>query len=114
MQEDVHDLQEVVLFPNMDPPIAGQDLCSRDELLDASKGATLPALREWLRLQLAQLEGQARKQSGLNKPPGLTPEVAAYIQARETQLVRKASKDAYMKALQKLDYLISQIVVDIE
>lgn len=103
MEENAQDLEEVVLFPDMALPIADRDSISDDELLAELGDEPLSALRDWLALQLAQLEGQIRKQGGLSKPSGLTPDLNAYIQARENHAARKASKDAYMKALQKLD-----------
>lgn len=104
MEENSQDLEEVVLFPDMASPIADRGSSPYNKLLPEPVDESMAALREWLALQLAQLEGQIRKQGGLGKPVGLTPELNAYIQARENQAARKASKDAYMKALQKLDH----------
>lgn len=104
MEDNTQDLEEVVLFPDMALPIADRDSSSNHGLLAEPGNEAIAALRDWLALQLAQLEGQIRKQGGLSKPGGLTPELNAYIQARENQAARKASKDTYMKALQKLDY----------
>ena len=103
MQDDAHDLEEVVLFPDL-PVLAVGDLHVADEPPSAAEAGSLPALREWLTVQLAHLDGQMRKQSGVGKPAGITAEIAAYIQAREVQASRKAAKDAYMKALHKLDH----------
>lgn len=105
MEENTQDLEEIVLFPDTALPTARRDSSSGIELL-GDAGATA-ALRDWLALQLAQLEGQLRKQGGLSMPTGLTSELSAYIRARENQAARKASKDAYMKALQKLDHFCS-------
>lgn len=104
MQDDVHDLEEVVLFPGLSAPPAEDGPRSSGELLAMTGDAPLVALREWLTIQLTHVDGQMRKQSGLSKPADITPEVAAYIQAREAQASRKAAKDAYMKALHKLDH----------
>lgn len=105
MEENAPDLEEIVLFPDMVLPFAEQDASSNDESLAELGGTALAELRDWLALQLTQLEGQIRKQGGHGRPAGVTPELSTYIQAREIQAARKASKDAYMKALQKLDYL---------
>ena len=111
MDEEAHsDAEEVILFPDHAPTIAA-DHGSRSsyELLGAMGQILPPAgFRDWLAGQLAQIEAQARKQTGLTKPAGITPEVAAYIQAREAQAGRKATKDAYMKVLNKLDHFARQ------
>lgn len=106
MHDDVHDLEEVVLFPDFSAPAAEDGPRSSDELLAITGDAPLVALREWLTIQLTHVDGQMRKQSGPSKPADITPEVAAYIQGREAQVSRKAAKDAYMKTLHKLDHFM--------
>lgn len=104
MHDDVRDLEEVVLFPELSA-LAAESGAETSRESQVSDGETaLGALREWLTLQLAHVDGQMRKQSGASKPEGLTPDIAAYIQAREAHASRKAARDAYMKALHKLDY----------
>lgn len=103
MQQDADDLEEVILFPDLAPPPVASETSPEDEH-QADAAAPLLALRVWVTVQLAQFEGQLHKQKQITKPPGLTPELVAYFQAREVQVVRKASRDAYMKTLQKLDH----------
>lgn len=109
MDEEPHgDAEEVVLFPEHLPAIATDPSDhgprSSHELLEAM-GSTLPpaGLREWLTIQLTQLDGQLRK-PGPSKLAGITPEVAAYIQASEARAGLKAARGAYTKALNKLDH----------
>jgi hypothetical protein len=108
MQNDAHDLEEVVLFPDMAPPLADEGPRSSDELLRSFEDVPLVALREWLTVQIAHVDGQMRKQASTPKPAGLTPELAAYLQARETQAGRKTMREAYMKAINKLDHYARQ------
>jgi hypothetical protein len=96
------DLEEVVLFPaeraalNFD----GDEAPATETLGDAATAR----MREWLATQLTQSESVLRKQQAPSKPSSLSPELVAYIQACEAQAGRKATREAYMKALQKLDY----------
>lgn len=106
MHDHAQDLEEVVLFPDLTLPPADRESSSNNELSAETGDRATAAMREWLALQLAQLEGQLRKQGSLSKPAGLTSELHAYIQVRESLAARKASKDAYMKALQKIDYFV--------
>ena len=109
MNQDPHGAEEVILFPDLVAASAvdrsPEGPRSSYELLEAMGNALPPAgLREWLAVQLAQLEKQARKQPGPPKPAGITSDLAVYIQAREVQAARKATKDAFMRALNKLDH----------
>ena len=86
-----------------EPPIR-EESRSSDELLGTFGNMPLASLREWLTVQLTHVESQMRKAT--SKPQDLTPELAA--QARQLQSERKAMKDAYMKALNKLDHYARQ------
>ena len=103
------DLEEVLLFPDLVPPTPAIAAAaerwvkeaprSSDELLGTFGNMPLVSLREWLTVQLSQIDAQVRKAS---KAPALTPELVA--RTREQQTERKGLRDAYMKALNKLDH----------
>lgn len=78
-----------MLFSDLSVPIVEDGPRSSDEMLALTSDAPLVALREWLAIQLAHVNGQMRKQSGVTKPAGITPDIVAYIQAREAQASRR-------------------------
>ena len=103
--DEEDDLEEVLLFPEMAPPApvvaaaaerwVKEAPRSSDELLGTFGNMPLASLREWLTVQLSQIDGQMRKAA---KSGAATPELVA--RARE----HKGLRDAYMKALNKLDH----------
>lgn len=89
------DVEEVILFPG--PPGAPAEVPGPTDEAFAK-------LHAWIGAQLTMAEAQLRKHKEPAKPDGITPAIAAYLQAREVKAATKASREAYMKALQKADH----------
>lgn len=104
------DAEEIILFPDLPRPPAPTEgpPVSSDELLGTFGEPALAPLREWLTIQMGTLDNRMRRHKASAKPPGITPEIAAYIQAREEYATFKAGRDAYMKAVGKLDHYAKQ------
>jgi len=66
-----------------------------------------PGCASGCRASSRNVDAQIRKQKATPKPD-LTPELIAYVQAKELQAGRRALRDAYMKAINKLDYYRQQ------
>lgn len=93
-----NEAEEVVLFPELAPFAAKEKI---------EFEPTAEALRTWLAVQLSQLEGQLRNHRQPPKPT-ISQEVAAYFEACAAKDRLKASKDAYLKALNKLEHYARQ------
>lgn len=98
MNQQGNEAEEVVLFPELAPPVADEE---------GELEPTAEALRTWLTVQLSQLEGQLRNHKQPPKP-AISQDAAAYFEARAAKDRLKASKDAYLKALNKLDHYARQ------
>ena len=97
------DAEEVFLFPDLPgPPAAIPDPAGALPAADA--GEAFANLHTWISAQLTMAEAQLRKHKELAKPDGITPAIAAYMQAREAKAAAKASREAYMRTLQKADH----------
>lgn len=101
MNESNHDVEEIELFPE------APGFASSDELL-ASMVPAHQHLRTWLAGQIAQLDGRIRNSKPPAKPAGLTPELKQYCEAMATLDGLKAAKNAYNKAILKLDHYVRQ------
>lgn len=99
------DAEEVVLFPGLP---AQADEVPGDALSASEAGEALGKLRVWIGAQLVMAEDQLRKHKDPAKPEGITPAIAAYLQAREAKAGFKAAREAYMKATQKADHYVKK------
>lgn len=102
----VDEVEEVILFPDLPRPAPLAQVAA-DEAFDLA-GDPAIKLREWLTLQLGAIDNRVRRLKLPAKPAGVTPELAAYLQAHEELVTLKANKDAYMKALNKLTHFARQ------
>ncbi len=105
MTDPSHDVEEIVLFPDsaLEPARAWTAEVSSSEV--GSDGGLFAELRDWMSLQMAHVDGQLRKQKPRARPPDMSGEVEAYFQALVALEGMKATRAAYTKALNKLDYI---------
>lgn len=97
------DAEEVVLFPDLPgPPVEAPAPTGTPPAADVSEA--FDSLCTWIDMQLTMAEAVLRKHKEPAKPEGLTPAIAAYVQAREAKAAAKATREAYMKAQQKADH----------